>query len=203
MSRKNRKIGTNRICKLNLFGTFFILIFILISPLYADIYYFVDKNGIWHFTNIKNDTHYRLYMKSSNKNAELYIKDYEYIIINAANRFGIDPSLIKAVIKAESDFDHKAISIAGAKGLMQLMPQTALEMNVSDPMNPEENIFGGARYLSILIKKFHDISLAVAAYNAGPKNVEYFKGIPPFPETKAFVKKVMKYYRLYKKHAKY
>ena len=168
------------------------------APLHADIYYYVDNNGVWHFTNIKTDVHYRLYIKSINKEADQYISDYEDIICKAAKRFGVEAALIKAIIKSESDFDHRAVSIAGARGLMQLMPSTAMEMNVSDPMDPKENIFGGARYLSKLLKHFHDISLAVAAYNAGPKNVEYFKGIPPFPETISFVRRVMKYYRVYK-----
>ncbi len=168
------------------------------TVLYAEIYYYVDEKGIWHFTNIKADPYCRLYLKSINKKADQYISDYDDIILSAARRFGIEPALIKAIIKSESDFDHRAVSTAGARGLMQLMPHTATEMNVSDPMDPEENIFGGARYLSILLRHFRNISLAVAAYNAGPKNVEYFKGIPPFPETIGFVKRVMRYYRIYK-----
>lgn len=181
---------------------FHLLLIILIGltvNVKADIYYYVDENGVWHFTNIKTEPHYRLYLKTVNKMADQYIKDYEKVIIKAAKKFGVEAPLIKAIIKAESDFDQKAISVSGAKGLMQLMPQTAMEMNVSDPLDPRENIFGGTRYLSILLRHFGDISLAVAAYNAGPKNVEYFEGIPPFPETRAFVKRVLRYYRIYKK----
>lgn len=161
----------------------------------ADIYRYRDKNGVWHFTNIKTDARYKLYIRSYPKRSSEYIREYEGIIQQASRRFRIDPLLIKAVIKAESDFDHKAISSKGAQGLMQLMPYTADEMDVEDPFDPEENIFGGTRYLSLLLERFKkDKRLALAAYNAGPEKVESYKGIPPYPETRSFVKKVLAYY---------
>ena len=121
------------------------------------------------------------------------------MIKQAASRFGVDPSLIRAVIKAESDFDHRAVSHKGAKGLMQLMPKTSNDMKVENPFNPEENIFGGTHYLSLLLNRFeNNKKLALAAYNAGPEKVETHQGIPPFPETKSFVKKVLDYYKRYK-----
>jgi soluble lytic murein transglycosylase-like protein len=163
----------------------------------ADIYRYVDKDGVWHFTNIKTDGRYRLYIRTARKSASEYIKQYENIIQQAARRFGVDNALIKAVIRAESDFDHRAVSSKGAQGLMQLMPETADDMGVQNPFNPEENIFGGTRYLSLMLKRFNnDKALAVAAYNAGPERVEYHQGIPPIPETRSFVKKVMDYFKL-------
>jgi len=167
-------------------------------PVFADIYRYVDNNGVWHFTNIKTDARYRLHIRTSRKNGSEYFKEYEGIVGQASNQFGVDSSLIKAVIKAESDFDHQAVSNQGAQGLMQLMPDTAVEMDVEDPFNPEENIFGGTRYLSLLLKRFNNNEkLAIAAYNAGPQRVELNKKVPPIPETEVFVKRVMKYYRLY------
>lgn len=162
---------------------------------WADIYRFKDKNGVWHFTNIKTDGRYRLYIITTNKKPSQYIKDYDGIISQASRRFGVDASLIKAVIKAESDFDHRAISSKGAQGLMQLMPRTSDEMDVASPFNPEENIFGGTRYLSLLLKRFNNNKkLALAAYNAGPERVESCQGIPPISETRNFVKRVLDYY---------
>jgi soluble lytic murein transglycosylase len=164
----------------------------------ADIYRYQDEKGVWHFTNIKKHGGYRLFIRTKNKSPSQYIKEYQGMITEAARRYGVDPSLIKAVIKAESGFDHQAVSHKGAQGLMQLMPETADDMRVHDPFDPEENILGGTRYLSLLLKKFNnDKRLAVAAYNAGPDRVDQYKGIPPFSETKAFVSRVMDYYRVY------
>ena len=167
-------------------------------PVFADIYRYVDKDGVWHFTNVQTDVQYKLYIKTPRKTASAFIKEYEGIIRQASRRFGVDVSLVKAVIKAESDFDHRAVSQKGAQGLMQLMPQTSDAMAVGNPFDPEENIFGGTRYLSILLKRFkNDTRLALAAYNSGPDRVETHNGIPPIPETEKFVKKVMKYYQGY------
>ena len=166
----------------------------------ADIYRFKDENGVWHFTNIPSDPRYRLYIKEGGLKAEQYIIDYDAIIHKAAEQFGVDAHLIKAVIMAESSFDPNAISKSGAQGLMQLMPTTADDMRVHDPFDPEENILGGTRYLSLLLKKFkHDKRLAIAAYNAGPKIVANHNSVPPIPETKRFVEKVMKYYMEFRK----
>lgn len=165
----------------------------------ADIYRFKDEKGVWHFTNINNDIRYRLFIRTYAKKPEKYIADYGHIIDQASERFKIDPHLIKAVIKAESDFDNGAVSGKGAQGLMQLMPKTADEMEVDNPFNPEENIFGGTRYLSILLERFdNDKSLALAAYNAGPEKVVAHNGVPPYDETKNFVRKVLNYYEEYR-----
>jgi soluble lytic murein transglycosylase-like protein len=164
----------------------------------ADIYRYVDKNGVWHFTNIKTDARYRLFMRTGRRTWSEYITEYKGIIAQASSRFGVDRALIMAVIKAESGFNSKAVSSKGAQGLMQLMPPTAVAMDVANPFNPEENIYGGTRYLSLMLKRFNNNkTLALAAYNAGPERVESYRGVPPFAETKAFVKKVLKYYRSY------
>ena len=127
----------------------FVYLFLLYRPLIlcAEIYYHVDQNGIWHFTNIKTDSCYKLYLRTMNKKADEYINDYEDIILRASKRFGIEPALIKAIIKSESNFDHRAISTDGAKGLMQLMPDTAVEMEVINPLDPEENIYGSGNQI--------------------------------------------------------
>jgi len=171
-----------------------------LSPqVHGDIYRYVDKNGVLHFTNIKTDGRYELYLRASRKAPSEYIKDYEATILEASRRFKVELHLIKAVIKAESNFDHDAVSRKGAKGLMQLMPRTAEDMDVGDALNPEENILGGTRYLGLLLKRFkNDKVLALAAYNAGPDTVDTYNGVPPFPETKAFVERVMDYYKSYR-----
>jgi soluble lytic murein transglycosylase len=164
----------------------------------ADVYRYKDKDGVWHFTNIQKDTRYTLFIRSKDKKPSQYIKEYEGIIEQATRRFNMDPLLVKAVIKAESNFDQMAVSRKGAQGLMQLMPTTADEMEVSNPFNPEENIFGGTRYLSLLLKRFkQDKTLAIAAYNAGPEAVETYGGVPPFPETESFVAKVLDFHKQY------
>jgi soluble lytic murein transglycosylase len=169
----------------------------------AEIFRYVDRNGVWHFTNRKTDSRYRLYVRSSNRTSSEYLAEYGGIVKSASDRFGVDIHFIKAIIKAESGFDQEAVSKKGAKGLMQLMPGTASDMEVMDPHDPEENIVGGTRYFSLLLKRFkNNKTLALAAYNAGPETVENYNGIPPFPETRAFVERVMRYYRSYKNAAK-
>ena len=185
--------------RLLFFSIFVASVFLFQGLSLADIYRYRDKNGVWHFTNIKSDKRYKLYIRSYPKRSSDFIREYEGIIRQASRRFNVDPSLIKAVIKAESDFDHRAISRKGARGLMQLMPETAHAMEVGDPFNPEENIYGGTRYLSLLLDRFkNDKRLALAAYNAGPDSVEEYRGIPPFPETKVFVRRVLDYYQRYR-----
>ena len=179
------------------FSLSFCILFVLSANtiVSADIYRYRDSNGVWHFTNVQTDARYRLYIRTYEKKSSEYMKEYEGIIQQASRRFNVDPLLVRAVIKAESDFDHRAVSKKGAQGLMQLMPQTATKMKVGNPFNPEENIFGGTRYLSLLLERFNnDESLALAAYNAGPEKVKDYQGIPPYPETKSFVRKVLAYY---------
>jgi soluble lytic murein transglycosylase-like protein len=168
----------------------------------ADIYRFRDDNGVWHFTNINNDKRYQLYIRYHD-NPTLYINDYAKIIDEASEKFGVESSLIKAVIRAESAFNHRATSSKGAQGLMQLMPYTADYLSVKDAYKPEDNIFGGTKYLRMMLERFNNnTQYALAAYNAGPENVETYNGVPPFEETKNFVKKVMAFYNQYKSGTK-
>jgi len=163
----------------------------------GDIYRYRDEQGVWHFTNIQTgDTRFRIYIREGQRTPSQYIKKYDGIIGEASRRFGLEPSLVKAVIKAESDFDHEAVSDKGAQGLMQLMPATAADMEVKDAFDPEENIAGGARYLGQLMERFgNNTELAIAAYNAGPEAVQTHGGIPPYEETKTFVQRVLRYYQ--------
>ncbi|MBN1905665.1 MAG: lytic transglycosylase domain-containing protein [Deltaproteobacteria bacterium] len=176
------------------------LIFNLFMPsaAFADIYKYRDKNGVMHFTNIRSDLRYTLYIKEARENPDAFITKYDVIIKAASEKFSMEPSLVKAVIKAESGFNHAAVSSKGAQGLMQLMPGTAEAMEVDDPYNPEKNIFGGTKYLSKMMERFNnDVRLALAAYNAGPEKVDKYKDVPPFNETKTFIERVMKYYNQY------
>ena len=116
---------------------------------------------------------------------------YDALIDEASAEYGVDPVLVRAVIRAESQFDPTAESGAGAKGLMQLMPILSKELGVQDPFDPRENIFGGVKYLSRLLDRHDgDVTLALASYNAGPRNVDRYQGVPPFRETRGYVKKI-------------
>ena len=121
---------------------------------------------------------------------------YENIIKEMSKQFNIDPNLIKSVILAESAGKANAVSKANAKGLMQLMDGTAKEMGVNNSFDPGKNIYGGTKYLSRLLRQYSgDVELSLAAYNAGPGNVEKYNGIPPFSETKTYINRVLGYYK--------
>jgi soluble lytic murein transglycosylase-like protein len=132
----------------------------------------------------------------------LYRSEFSEAIDLAAKKHRIDPALVRAVIHAESGFNSRARSPKGAMGLMQLMPATAREVGVKDAYAPEQNIRGGAQYLAGMLAQFNqDVTLAAAAYNAGPGAVGKYKGVPPYAETQAYVKRVNILYRRYREKA--
>ena len=179
-----------------------IIIFASVLPVYADIYMYIDTEGVLHFTNTPTSSKYKIYIKEkSRRSSNTHSTDkYDRLIEEASKRHGVLFPLIKAVIKAESDFDPRAVSKAGALGLMQIMPQNVNNLKISDPFNPSENIMGGTRYFKQLIDKYEGkLQLALAAYNAGPGMVDYYNGIPPIKETENYVKRVMKYFYLFKR----
>lgn len=190
--------NSRMICLTRSLTAIVILFAVITSSVKADIYRYKDENGVLHFTNIRSDLRYTLYIKEARENPDAFITKYDVIIKAASEKFNMEPSLIKAVIKTESGFDHTAVSSKGAQGLMQLMPGTADAMEVDDPYNPEKNIFGGTKYLSKMMERYNnDVKLALAAYNAGPERVDEYNGIPPFKETNTFIARVMKYYNQY------
>lgn len=118
---------------------------------------------------------------------------FDGIIREAAAANNLSPDLIHAVVRAESDYNPRCRSSAGAMGLMQLMPGTARALGVSDPWDPAQNVRGGARYLREQLDRFGDLTLALAAYNAGPGTVERYDGVPPYDETQTYVRRVQRY----------
>ncbi len=154
----------------------------------------------------KENTHNHLSLKpsTSDKNEHAHLKTpdrktgIEGLIFNESSKKGLDPHLVKAIIKAESNFNPNAESPKGAMGLMQLMPGTADLLGVENPFNPKQNIKGGTDYLKDLLRVFKDKDLAIAAYNAGPGAVKKHGGIPPYSETQNYVKKVNEYYDNFK-----
>ncbi|MFH2011412.1 MAG: transglycosylase SLT domain-containing protein [Pseudomonadota bacterium] len=165
---------------------------------FADIYSFTDQNGVIHFTNVPTDPRYKLIIKE--KHFDPRSINYGSLISKISKKYMLDDTLVRAIIKAESDFNHKAVSNKGAMGLMQLMPGTAEDMEVNNPFDPEENIEGGVRYFKWLLNRFEDnLPLAIAAYHAGGEAVERHNGIPPFTSTQKYVKKVLKYFKEYNK----
>jgi soluble lytic murein transglycosylase len=163
----------------------------------AEVYQFIDKHGTLHFTNVPTNRHFQPVLVTRPPTSSY--AQLKNTIHKTGRQYRVDPHLIRAVIKVESDFDPWAVSSAGAQGLMQLMPRTASSLSVSNPFDPEENIDGGTRYLRYLLNLFQgDTQLAVAAYHAGENTVQRFGDIPPVQQTQDYVKKVMKNYRNYK-----
>lgn len=165
----------------------------------ADIYTYTDEKGVIHFSNAPTSPKYRLKLREFHFDYKrLSSGNYDRFINDASVKHGVDPLLVKAIIKAESDFDPQTVSSKGARGLMQLMPETADDMGVADIDDPKNNIDGGVKYLKRLMGIFKsDLKLVVAAYNAGEKAVTKYKTIPPFKETREYVKRVFKYLKDY------
>lgn len=187
-----------------------ILIYLVVSvPVSAEVYTYEDENGTIHFTNVPTDPQYKMIIppKKEERQSPVSVasgkdqrgqKEFGNLIEAKSFQYGLDPALVKAVIAVESEFNPKAVSEKGARGLMQLMPLTADELGVTNPFDPEANIDGGTRYLKYLLDYFNwDLDLALAAYHAGMMRVIRHTGIPPIPATHQYVKKVKKVYQKY------
>ncbi|MEA2060381.1 MAG: transglycosylase SLT domain-containing protein [Thermodesulfobacteriota bacterium] len=190
----------------------FVILLVLPGQALADIYMYIDSGGVVHFTNVPTSSDYKLYIRelpegrnnlqrSSSFNRRNTSQDtgrFDSEISMAAEKFGLEPSLVKAVIEVESAFDPHAVSRKGAKGLMQIMPDNYTSLGISDPFDPYQNIMGGTLYLKQLFNRYSGkLPLVLAAYNAGPSAVDRYKAIPPFNETRRYVRKVMQRYSLY------
>ncbi len=185
-------------------ATFFAFLYILSlsGEAKAQIFVYKDSQGVLHFTNAPNHAGYRRLAREWNKGSPSSQVDpgrFEEIIRSASDRHRVDADLVRAVIKVESDFNSQARSHKGAQGLMQLMPETARLHNVRDSYDPDENIDGGVRHLRLLLDRYQgDLRLALAGYNAGIKAVEKYGGIPPYPETKEYIRRVLDYHQYYR-----
>lgn len=172
------------------------------APAAAETYKFEAPDGTVHFTNAPTDPRYRRMGFTSGSEAgwlrmpqDSDPASYGNEIIAAAQRYGVPERLVTAVIRAESGFNPRAVSRKGAQGLMQLMPETASVLGVRNSFDPRQNIDGGVRHLRGLIDRFpQSLPLAIAAYNAGERAVVMYGGIPPYPETRDYVSKVLKFY---------
>ncbi len=176
----------------------FVAVFLISFLLIGDIVTYVDENGRIVVTNVNRPKKKRKKLKRRNFR-QVNSSIYDYIINEKARKYGVEPSLIRAIIAVESGFNPRAVSRKGAIGLMQLMPSTASLFGARDPFDPEQNIEAGVRYLRYLIKKFGNKRLAVAAYNAGETAVKRYNGIPPYRETKNFVSMVMRLHNMKRK----
>lgn len=182
-----------------------VVVLLEVVPAAADIYKYEDKDGVLHFTDAPTDKRFKVFMRDIKKDQRLRTtfrlsrcvrdpREFESIIDSCSTEYGVDKSLVKAVIQAESGYNPNALSRKGAAGLMQLMPKTAQDLKVSDSFNPAENIRGGVRYLRFLLDTFKgDVAMALAAYNAGLAKVAKYGGIPPYDETRNYVARVMGY----------
>lgn len=173
-----------------------IVIFLVVLPgrVAADIYKYVDANGVVHFTNTPTTSNFRFHMREDGGKRTIREVIERYAGVNQ-----LEEALVRAVIKVESDFNPSAVSRKGALGMMQLIPKTARMLKVRDPLDPEDNIRGGSRYLRMMLDQFKgDLDLALAAYNAGPTAVRNYGGIPPYDETIRYIDKVKRYLKHYR-----
>lgn len=187
---------------------FFVIYFTSYEMADAMMFRCISRAGEVVYTNVRNGDQCKAlslsentyqtfppasFAKKKNNNS------YDSWIRLTAARYGVDYALIKAIISIESDFNHRAVSSKGARGLMQLMPQTAQELKVHNSFDPRQNIDGGTRYFRKMLDNFNgDISLSLAAYNAGPGLVKRVGSIPAIPETRDYVQKVLQMYQIYK-----
>jgi soluble lytic murein transglycosylase len=173
-----------------------------VSAATAEIYKYTDARGVMHFTNMPTSPKYRPVFPGKKRSvsigASFNEREYDHLIRMLCREHQMDFALVKAVIKAESAFNPRAVSRKGAQGLMQLMPDTARDLMVDDPFDPYDNLQGGVRYLRQMLDTFGgDVTLALAAYNAGPGAVQDANTVPPYPETRTYVRRVLQYRREY------
>lgn len=177
----------------------FLSVMLFNAPVYAAIYVWTDANGVMHFTDYPKNEKFVSYLQEPARNRQLAAAwDREAIraeIKRLAKLHGLDHKLVEKIVWAESDYDIFAVSHKGAMGLMQLMPDTARLLGVSQPFDPVQNLDGGMRYLRYLLDRFRGkLDWALAAYNAGEHRVEEHGGIPPFPETRKYVDRILNAY---------
>lgn len=175
---------------------------------YAELYTYTDDQGVVHFTNLpdkpaplpqaRNTFTWSDELGALRRVHRVDVTDFDAIILAAARYYSLPAALVKAVVAVESSFEAAAVSDKGAKGLMQLIDDTARDMFVRDPFDARDNIYGGARYLRVLANRFGgDLRLTIAAYNAGPSAVERAADVPAFDETRTYVQRVMALYKHY------
>lgn len=174
---------------------------LLYVPAAADIYRFVDENGTVYFTDYPRHDGFEIYIRESTGKGLATSRGYypyREVVRKASTLYGVEEPLVRAVIEIESDYNRYAVSRAGARGLMQLMPQTMQHLGVQNPWDPRQNVMAGTRHLKKLMERFSgDLSLALAAYNAGSTSVIKYGSIPPYPQTERYVKKVLERYQVY------
>jgi soluble lytic murein transglycosylase len=174
---------------------------VLPAPAGADIYKFIGENGVVIFTDNPTHAGYKIHVRESGSfrlsSAGGYYP-YRDVVVEACSIYKMDEALVRAVMEVESDYNRYAVSSAGARGLMQLMPETARRLGVRNVWDPRQNIHAGTAYLSRFITRFSgNVEMALAAYNAGPNAVVQYGSIPPYPQTRNYVRKVMRLYRGY------
>lgn len=161
------------------------------------IYFYEDANGVLHFTDLPDSKSYRA-VTSATASARCSREGILSLVEEYCRSYGVDPHLAQAVLEVESDYRPQAVSDKGAQGLMQIMPETQKDLGLQRPFDPEANIAAGVRYLDELLQRFPEVEFALAAYNAGPGTVDTYNGIPPYPETQRYVRKVLDLYAAYK-----
>ena len=180
---------------------FILCLFLLPAVATGDIYRYVNENGVTIFTDNPVHSGYEVHVREKGSFRLASVGGYypyRDVVVEACSIYRMDEALIRAVMEVESDYNRYAISSAGARGLMQLMPKTALQLGVRNIWDPQQNVQAGTAYLKRFIRRYSgNMELALAAYNAGPSAVQKYGQIPPFPQTKNYVQKVMRLYRDY------
>ncbi|MBI3013799.1 MAG: lytic transglycosylase domain-containing protein [Candidatus Tectomicrobia bacterium] len=177
------------------------------APAQAEVFKWIDEQGNLHFTDAPSDGRFHALVGPAPRNSgrtaatgknepALTDSSIESLISKISGQHGLDPELVRAVIRVESNYDPRAVSRRGAQGLMQLMPETVNRFRVLDPFNAEQNIRAGAQYLKYLMERFQgNLKLALAAYNAGENSVDRHGGVPPYRETTSYLEKIFRIYQ--------